>query len=124
MVRSRRSARSSAAALALAFTAVAAQFPAGTEIPIRLKAKISTQSARAGDPVEAAVIGGPLSGAVVRGKVEKATQSAKGDERSVLVLRFDEIESGGTKAKLAAQLAEVENAREQVDDQGQIQGIL
>jgi hypothetical protein len=124
MVQSRRSARSSAALLALACAAAAAQFPAGTEIPIRLKTKVSTQTSRAGDPVEAVATGGGFSGAIVRGKVEKASQSAKGDERSVLVLRFDEIESGGLKTPLAAQVSAVENAREQVDEQGQIQGII
>lgn len=124
MVLSRRSARSSAAALAFACAAAAAQFPAGTEIPIRLKGKVSTQSSRAGDPVDAAVIGGPLSGALVHGKIERATQSTKGDERSMLAIQFDEIECGAAKAKLAAQISEVQNAREKVDDQGQIQGIL
>src|SRR5689334_8033471 len=124
MVLSRRSAGSSAAALAFAFAAAAAQYPAGTELPIRLKGKVSTQSSRAGDPVDAVVIGGPLSGAIVHGKIEKASPSTKGDERSVLAIRFDEIESGAVKARLAAQISEVQNAREKVDDQGQIQGIL
>lgn len=124
MVRSRRSAASSAAALAFAVAAAAAQFPAGTEIPVRLKTKVSTQTSRAGDPVEAVAIGGGLAGAILRGKVEKVSQSAKGDDRSVLLLKFDEIEGGGAKAKLAAQVAGVDNAREQVDEQGQVQGIL
>lgn len=124
MVPSRRFPRSSAAALVLAFAAAAAQFPAGTEIPIRLKQKVSTQTSRVGDPVEAAAIGGALSGAIVRGNVVKSSPSSKGDERSVLAIRFGEIESGGVKAKLAAQVSTVENAREQVDDQGQVQGIL
>jgi hypothetical protein len=101
-----------------------AELPVGTELSIRLKSKVSSQTSRAGDPVEAVVIGGPIGGAVVRGAVEKVTQSTKGDERSLLVLRFDEVEAAGTKRKLAALVAAVENAREQVDDQGQIQGIL
>jgi hypothetical protein len=125
MARSRRSARSRLAApLLLAAYVSAAQFPAGTEIPIRLRTKVSTQSSCVGDAVDGAVIGGPLSGAMVHGKVDKVAQSAKGDERSMLAVRFDEIESGGGKTKLAAQIAGVENAREQVDEQGQIQGIL
>lgn len=123
MVPLRRSARRSSALL-LALPLVAAQFPAGTDIPIRLKTKVSTQSSKAGDAVDADVIGGPLMGAAVHGKVEKVSQSAKGDQRSALVLRFDQIESGGAKTKLPAQIADVENARETVDDQGQIQGIL
>ena len=124
MVRSPRLARSSLAVLLCAAFAAAAELPAGAEIPIRLKSKVSTVSAKAGDPVEAIVIGGALSGALVHGAVEKVTQSAKGDERSALTLRFTEIESAGSKQKVAAQVAGIDNAREQVDDQGQIQGIL
>jgi hypothetical protein len=68
-----------AALLLAAAAATAAQFPAGTEIPIRLKNKVSTQTSKAGDPVEAVVIGGPLMGAAVRGTVEKTTLSDMGD---------------------------------------------
>jgi hypothetical protein len=100
------------------------EVPAGTELPIRLKTKVSTQSSKAGDPVDAVVIGGTLAGALVHGKVEKATQSAKGDERSMLSLSFQEIEAGDKKVKLETRLAGVDNAREEVDDQGRIQGIL
>ena len=64
------------------------------------------------------------AGAVVRGTVEKVAQSTKPDERSTLVLAFNEIEIGGAKLKLAARVAGVENAREKIDDQGQISGIL
>ena len=105
MVRSRRLARSSLATLLCAAAALAAELPAGTELPIRLKTKVSTLSSRAGDPVEAAVIGGALAGATARGTVEKVAQSAKGDERSLLVLRFDELELGGSKTAVTAQVA-------------------
>jgi hypothetical protein len=106
--------------------------PAGTEIQVRLTTKVSTQSSKANDKVEAVVIapvmaGGEFAipaGAVVRGTVEKATQSAKADERSALVLAFAELEISGVKTKLAAQVAAVDNARESIDDQGQISGIV
>ena len=73
--------------------------PAGTEIQIRLKTKVSTQNARPKDPVEAVVIAPAMvngkfvipTGAAVRGTVEKATPSTKADERAVLVLAFTEI---------------------------------
>lgn len=120
----RSSTRSSLIALLAAACALAVEIPAGTDIPIRLKSKLSTQSSKAGDAVEAVVIGGPLADAVVRGTVEKTTQSAKGDERSMLTLRFTELEVGETKTKFQARVAEVENAREQVDDEGRILGIL
>jgi hypothetical protein len=41
-----------------------------------------------------------------------------------LLLAFSEIEIDGAKLKLAARVASVENARESIDDQGQISGIL
>ena len=106
--------------------------PAGSEIQIRLKTKVATPTSKAKDPVEAVVIAPVMvegqfaipAGAVVRGDVEKATQSTKPDERSALLLAFNEIEIGGAKLKLAARVAAVENAREKVDEQGQITGIV
>jgi len=116
----------------LASVAFGLDVPAGTQIQIRLKAKISTLNARADDPVEAVVIA-PANvngqfviptGAVVRGTVTKVTPSIKPDERAVLLLTFTELEISGVKSKLAARVAAVDNAREKVDDQGQINGIL
>ena len=106
--------------------------PAGTQIQIRLKTKVSTQSAKPNDPVEAIVIEPVMvdnqfaipAGALVHGGVEKTSQAAQPDQRSVLVLRFSEIEINGSKLKLAAQLAGIDNARERVDEQGQVNGIL
>ncbi|SPE30738.1 conserved exported hypothetical protein [Candidatus Sulfopaludibacter sp. SbA6] len=120
------------AALPLAVAAFGLEVPAGTEIQIRLKTKISSQNARAKDPVEAVVIAPAMvngqfvipTGAAVHGTVEKVTPSTKADERAVLVLAFTELEIAGAKLKLAAQVAAVDNAREKVDDQGQINGIL
>jgi hypothetical protein len=116
----------------LAARAAALQVPAATPIEIRLKTRLSTQSAKPKDPVEAVVtapvmVGGQFAipaGAVVRGTVEKATQASQPDERSVLVLNFSEIEINGATSKLSAQLAAVDNARESIDAQGQITGIL
>ncbi len=123
---------SALAALFLSIPALALEVPAGTELQIRLKTKVSTQNARAGDPVEAAVIAPVMSGeqflipagAVVRGTVAKAAAPTKPDERAALLLSFTEIEIDGTKYKLAAQLSSIDNAREKIDDQGQINGIL
>src|SRR5690349_2716904 len=100
--------------------------PAGTQIQLRLKTKISTQTAKAKDAVEAVVLEPVMAGsefaipagAAVRGNVEKATPASQADERSVLVLNFTEIEIDGAKLKLQAQLAGIDNARESVDDQG------
>ena len=132
---SRLSMRSSARALlalALCIPAFGLRMPVGSEIQIRLKTKVATPTSKPKDPVEAVVIAPVMvegqfvipAGAVVRGDVEKATQSTKPDERSTLLLAFNEIEIGGAKLKLAARVASVENARESVDEQGQITGIV
>jgi hypothetical protein len=120
------------AVLAACFPLAAIQLPAGTEIQVRLKTKVSTHSSKAGDPVEAVVIapvmaGGEFAipaGAAVRGTVAKVVGSTKPEERAVLALSFGEIEIGGARLKMETRLADVENAREKVDDQGQINGIL
>src|SRR5690348_11182293 len=124
-----------AAAVCLAAIAASGAFalpvPAGTEIQIRLKTKVSTQTSRAKDAVEAGVIEPVMAanqfaipaGSLVRGSVEK-TAASKPDERAVLVLNFNEIEINGAKLKLQAQLAAIDNARESVDEQGQISGLL
>src|SRR5690349_7328817 len=112
--------------------AQALEVPSATAIQIRLKTKISTQNAKPKDPLEAVVIAPVMvgqqfaipAGAIVRGAVETSTQSTKPDERSVLVLNFNEIEIKGTKQKIDSQIAAVDNARESVDEQGHITGIL
>ena len=114
------------------FPAWALDVPAGTLIEIRLTTKVSSQNAKPKDPVEAVVIAPVLAdgqfaipaGAKVRGAVETVTASGKPDERSTLVLRFTEIEVGGATLEMATQLAGIDNAREKVDEQGQINGIL
>jgi hypothetical protein len=126
--------RSASVLLALAgwVPAFGLQAPTGTEIQIRLKTKVATPTSKEKDPVEAVVIAPVMvdgkflipAGAEVRGTVEKVSQSTKPDERSTLVLTFTEIEIGGTKLKLAARVASVENARESIDQQGEITGIL
>jgi LssY-like putative type I secretion system component LssY len=119
-------------ALAVCIPAFGLRMPVGSEIQIRLKTKIATPTSKAKDPVEAVVIAPVMvegqfvipAGAVIRGDVEKATQSTKPDERSTLLLAFNEIEIAGAKLKLTARVASVENARESVDEQGQITGIV
>ena len=130
----RSSTRSASALLALAacLPAFGLQLPAGTEIQIRLKSKVATPTSKAKDPVDAVVIAPVMldgqfvipAGAMVRGAVDKAAQSTKPDERSTLSLAFTEIEIDGAKLKLAARVTGVENARESVDEQGQINGIV
>jgi hypothetical protein len=112
--------------------AMAQAVPAGTEISIRLTAPVSTNSSRAADPVEAVVIA-PVSanghaviasGTLVHGTVEKVTEPSGPDQRAALLLNFTALGIGGVSRTMAARVASVDNAREKVDDRGQINGIL
>ena len=120
-----------AALLALALPAAAVEVPAGTELHIRLKAKVATNTSKAKDAVEAVtiapvVIGGQFvipGGTPVHGVVDTVKPSTKPDERAELVLKFTDLDLDGQKVKIAAKVTAVDNARESVDEQGQIQGI-
>src|SRR6266545_5393256 len=77
------------ALLASAFAAV--QVPAGTEVQIRLKSKLSTAASHPKDPVEAIVIAPVIldgnialpAGATVRGKVVEVAPAADVQHRAV-----------------------------------------
>src|ERR1019366_294357 len=108
------------AAVMLPLLAMAQPAPVGTQISVRLKSAVSTRSSKPADPVETVVIA-PVAahgrtvippGAVVRGSVEKVAQPSADGQRATLLLRFTGLDTG------------VDNARESVDDQGQINGIL
>lgn len=114
------------------FPARALDVPAGTSIEIRLTTKVSSLSARANDPVDAVVIAPVLAGdqfaipagAAIHGTVSAVTASSEADTRSMLALEFREIEIAGQKQKISAQLSGIDNAREKIDEHGQIQGVL
>jgi len=120
------------AAILLPLPAAALQVPSGTHVEIRLKNKLSSQTAKVKDQVEAVVIapvaiGGEFlipAGAAARGAVEKVAASTKPDERSTLGIAFTELEFAGAKYKIAARVAAIDNARESVDEHGEIAGIL
>jgi hypothetical protein len=106
--------------------------PVGTQILIRLKSAVSTRSSKPADPVDAVVIA-PVAangrtvispGALVRGSVEKVAQPSADGQRATLLLRFAGLDTGGARRTMLARVASVDNARETVDDQGQINGIL
>ncbi len=133
MVPYRKSWKNSILLGVLALPLWAVQVPAGTEIQIRLKTKVATDSSKAKDPVDAIVtepvmVNGQFAipaGTALRGSVEQVKASGgKEDARAQLVLRFGELEAGSKKIKIATQLADVDNAREQITDKGEILGIL
>ncbi|MGA3018934.1 MAG: LssY C-terminal domain-containing protein [Bryobacteraceae bacterium] len=118
--------------LLLPVLAMAQQAAMGTRISIRLKSAVSTRISKPADPVLAVVIapveanGRTLiaAGAVVRGTVEKVAQPSAAGDRAALRLRFTSLETGGARRAIVGRVESVDNARETVDDQGQINGIL
>jgi hypothetical protein len=123
------------AALLLAVTAVgaAARIPSGAQIQIRLTTEINTSTAKVGDAFQALVIAPVVveghvamaAGATLTGHVKQATAAVNPDDQAVLALAFDEIrDTSGIKASIAAKLSAVDNARESLDADGRIQGIV
>ena len=102
--------------------------PAQTELEIRLKTKVASNSSKPQDAVEAAlvqpvVIGGSIvvpAGAAVTGRVPKATPIVNLGDRAALELEFTKL----ADAQVEAKVKQVDNARESVDETGRIVGIL
>ena len=115
-----------------ALPALAAVVPAGTQMQIRLKTKSASNTSKPDDPVEAMVIApvmvnGALAipaGVMLRGVVTGASAATDPTVRATLALDFRELEIGGQRMRVHTQLTAVENARESVNDEGEIQGIL
>lgn len=93
--------------------------PAGTEIELRLKTKISSDHSKINDPVEAVVIAPVIidsqpviaHGTLVHGSI-KAFESTQGKEDTRAKMRIDFVELEDTKRgkiKIEAQLTKVVN---------------
>jgi hypothetical protein len=108
----------------------AARIPAGTELEIRITDKIASETMHPHDAVHAVLIAPVLvDGKValplmanVTGEVKQA-RGASGSARALLELSFNRIAMASYQTSMAAQVTEVENARETVDDKGVITGI-
>ena len=109
------------------------ELTAGTELDIRLKTAVSSNSSKVNDRVEAVVIA-PAgaanhvvvpAGALVNGVVKSVTIPKSAEDRALLLLEFNElVDASGKKVKLEARLSGIDNARESVDENGQIVGIV
>lgn len=108
------------------------QIPAGTELHVRLQTPIAATTTKANQPVEVVAIEPVISngqivipaGAKITGQVKEVKPPAN-NERAQLRLAFGQIAGpDGKSAKIDAQVAGVDNARESVDDKGNIVGIL
>jgi hypothetical protein len=108
--------------LFLAAVSCALTIPAGTELPVRLRAEVGSRS-HAGSLVEAVVIAGPAAGAVVRGVVADAHRKSKPQGRAVLQLQFRELAMSAAVVPIEARVSAVDNARETVGDDGVIFGL-
>jgi LssY C-terminus len=118
--------------VAMCGAAAAASIPSGTEIQIRLTTAVNTATGKVKQPFEAVVIAPVVvgeqiamaAGAKVTGHIQEIQASNQADQQAVLKLAFDRIAEGKQKASLPAKLAGVDNARESVDADGRITGIL
>jgi len=121
-----------AGCLLAALPALAVEVPAGAELQVRLKSKIASNTSKVNDAVEAVVIAPVMVGEVfaipagtgIRGVVTEAKAATDPTVRAVLAVNFNTLEIGGTQVKAHTLLTAVENARESVNDKGEIQGIL
>lgn len=123
------------AAFLLVSTAAAwaARIPSNTELQIRLTSELNTRTAKAGDAFQALVIAPVVvdgriamaAGATITGHVKEATAAVNPDDQALLGLVFDQVRDGsGKKVPIAAKVSSVDNARESVDTDGRIDGII
>lgn len=113
--------------------ASAAQIPSGAQIQIRLTTEINSSTAKVGDTFQALVIAPVVvdgrvamaPGATVEGHVKEVTAAVNPDDQALLALTFDEIrDASGKNVVIKAKLSSVDDARESVDANGRIQGIV
>jgi LssY C-terminus len=119
--------------LALTGLCAGAELPAGTEVQIRLTSAVNTANAKVAQAFDAVVIAPVVvgdqiamaAGVKVTGHIKEVTAAVKPEDQAVLVLSFDQFsDSRGKRANIAARLAGVDNARESLDADGRILGII
>jgi|GEM_PF-515466 len=107
--------------------------PAGYVLYLRLEATISTTASHLHDVVKARIIREVDSGnrvliplgAEVQGRIEKLIPSSSATDRARLLIRFDKLIIPDNPAvTFAGHISEVENARENVLQDGTIWGVL
>src|ERR1051326_6958649 len=116
----------------LAVPSFAIPVPAGTEINLRLKTKVSSASSKVKDAVEAMVIqpvmaGGQFvipAGVPAPGGGIEAKASSGPDDRAMLQIVFMQVDLPSGRTKIVSTVSDVDNSRETVNSNGQIQGIL
>jgi len=117
----------------LAGAMFAVEVPSGTKVEIRLSTAVNSAKGTVEQAFDAVVIAPVVlrgqiviaSGVRVRGRVKEVKAAVNPDDQAVLGLVFDQIsDTRGRKANLAARVVGVDNARESVDKDGRILGII
>jgi LssY-like putative type I secretion system component LssY len=110
----------------------AASIPPGSQLEIRLLTALNTANAKTNEHFDAVLIASVVTGeqiaisagATVTGHIKEVAPATKPDEQAKLDLVFDQITFAGRKTPLSAKLVSVDNARESVDADGKIIGIV
>lgn len=111
----------------------AGEIPTGTRIEIRLTSAVNTANAKVDDPFDAILIAPVVArdqiaisaGVKLKGHIQEVKAAVNPDDQAVLGLAFDQISDAvGKRANLSARVAGVDNARESVDKDGRILGII
>jgi hypothetical protein len=119
--------------LAVACVACATQVPGGARLQIRLTGAINTANAKVDQQFGAVLIAPVMvgnqivvaTGVKVAGHIKEVTAALKSDDQALLALAFDRLtDSSGKEAPIEAKLVEVDNARESLDKDGRILGII
>lgn len=119
--------------LVIAASAGAAGLPSGTQLEIRLTSEVNSATAKVNDPVEAVVIAPVMAdgniaiaaGTKIHGEVKEVAPAVKPEDQAVLGIEWDRMSSSnGQTAPLNARLKAIDNARETIDGQGRILGIV
>jgi LssY C-terminus len=121
------------ALLVVVGVAFASEIPIGTRMEIRLTSAVNTANAKVDQAFEAVVIAPVVAsnqivigaGVKLKGHIKEVKAAVNPDDQAVLDLAFDQIsEASGKRSLLAARLVSVDNARESVDQDGRILGII
>ncbi|HEV2686986.1 MAG TPA: LssY C-terminal domain-containing protein, partial [Bryobacteraceae bacterium] len=125
--------RRSVILLAFAGICFGAEIPAGTQVQVRLTSAVNTSNAKVNQAFDAVVIAPVVAGdsiamaagVKVTGHIKEVTAAVKADDQAVLSLAFDRVsDARGKSANIAAKLVGVDNARESLDADGRILGII
>jgi hypothetical protein len=117
----------------LALPLAASEVPAGTKIEVRLTTRVGSATSKAKDAFQAVVIAPVVAGDSIVigtntkaiGHVKEAKPAAAADQQAILDLVFDQLEDAkGATAPISARLTAIDNARETVDKDGRILGIV